>query len=154
MNTLKRFLKVMLFTAVLALLGPVLIFVLIVLMSPGAHLRSDFNYEEHMRPIVGALGAWFGMMFFVGFISFVAGLPRKFTVAMGDRATFVARMDAAARAMRYRPHGHEDNLLTYKPPFYAFLAEKIRVVLGDGAATVSAPHGLRKKIEKKLAASA
>ena len=91
-------------------------------------------------------------MFFVGLISFVAGLPKKFTVDSGDRGAFVGRMDAAARGVRYRPQGREGDRLVYKPPFYAFLAEKITVELGDGAATISAPHGLRKKLEKKLGA--
>jgi hypothetical protein len=154
MNVLMRFLKVMLLTGVLALLGPVLIYVLIMLLSPGSRLRSDINYEEHVRPLAGALGMWFGMMFFVGFISFVAGLPRRFTVATGDREGFVERMNAAARSVRYRPQIREGNSLIYKPPFYSFLAEKITVELGEGAATLSAPLGLRKKLEKKLAAGA
>jgi hypothetical protein len=144
----------MLFTGVLAALGPVIIFVVLVLLSPEARLRSDINYEEHVRPLAGALATWFGVMFLVGLVSFVAGLPKKFTVDSGDGEGFVARMDAAARSVRYRPGGREGNRLTYRPPFYAFLAEKITVELGQSAATVSAPHGLRRKLEKKLAAGA
>jgi hypothetical protein len=154
MNSLKRFLKVMLFTGVLALAGPVLIFALIMLLSPDAHLRSDINYDEHVRPLAKALAMWFGLMFFVGFLSFLVGMTKRFTVALGDPETFVARMDAAARAVRYRPQRRDGNQITYKPPFFAFLAEKIRVELGDGSATIIAPRGLRKKLEKKLAAGA
>jgi hypothetical protein len=154
MHILTRFLKVMLLTGVLALLGPVLIYALIMLLSPGSHLRSDISYDEHVRPLIGALGMWFGLMFFVGFISFAAGLPRRFTVATGNRESFVERIDAAARSVRYRPQIRDGNRLIYKPPFYSFLAEKITVELGEGVATLSAPLGFRKKLEKKLAAGA
>lgn len=154
MSSLIRLLKVMLFTGVLAVLGPVLIVVVLMLLSPGARMRSDLNYDEHMRPLVGALATWFGLMFFVGLVSFATGLPRRFTVASGDGEGFIARMDAAARSVRYRPGGREGNRLTYKPPFYAFLAEKITVELGEGAATVRAPFGMKKKLEKILFISA
>ena len=154
MNILARFVKVMLFTTLLAVVGLALAFVAFMYLSPGAHLRSDISQEEFVRTLSGALAVWFGVMFFVGFIAFVAGLPKRFTVGFGDRDEFVGRMDAAARSVRYRPRGREGNRLSYKPPFYALLAEKITVELGEGAATVSAPHGLRKKLEKKLAEGA
>jgi hypothetical protein len=154
MNVLVRFVKVMLFTAVLAVLGALVAAGVFMYLSPGAHLRADVSQEEFARTLAGAVGLWFGVMSFVGFIAFVAGLPKKFTVGYRDREEFVGRMDAAARGVRYRPRGREGDRLTYRPPFYAPLAEKITVELGESAATVSAPHGLRKKLEKKLAAGA
>jgi hypothetical protein len=154
MNVLARFVKVMLFTAVLAVLGLALAFVVFMYLSPGAHLRSDVSQGEFVRTLSGAFAVWFGVMFFVGFVAFVAGLPKRFTVGLGDRESFVERMDAAARSVRYRPRGREGDRLTYRPPFISLLAEKITVEMGEGAATISAPHGLRKKLEKKLAAGA
>src|SRR5438270_549410 len=154
MSVLLRFVKVMLFTTVLAVVGVVIAFVVFMYLSPGANLRADVRQEAFARTLSGAFALWFGVMFFVGFVAFVAGLPKRFTVGFGDREEFVGRMDAAARSVRYRPRGREGDRLTYKPPFYALLAEKITVELGEGAATVSAPHGLRKKLEKKLAEGA
>ena len=154
MGVLARFLKVMLFAAVLAVVGLALIFGGIMYLSPGAHLRSDVSQEELVRTLSGAFAVWFGVMFFLGFVAFVAGLPKRFTVGFRSRDEFVGRMDAAARSVRYRPRAREGDRLTYGPPFYTPLAEKITVELGESAATISAPHGLRKKLEKKLAAGA
>jgi hypothetical protein len=154
MSVLLRFVKVMLFTTVLAVVGVVLAFVVFMYLSPGAHLRADVSQEEFARTLSGAFALWFGVMFFVGFIAFVAGLPKRFTVAFGDREEFVGRMDAAARSVRYRPRGREGDLLTYRPPALSLLAEKITVELGRTEATVSAPGGLRKKLLKKLAVAA
>ena len=149
---LVRFFKVMLFAGVLAVAGPVLTFVVLMLMSPGARLRSDVSQEELARTLSSALAIWFGVMFLVGFVSFVAGLPRKFTVRFDDREAFLARLDAAARSVRYRPRGFDGERLVYKPPFYALLAEKIVAAVGEREAEISAPQGLRRKLEKKLAA--
>src|SRR5438874_10044758 len=128
---LVRFFKVMLFAGALAVLGPVLTFVVIMLMSPGAHLRSDVSQEELVRTLSGALAIWFGVMFLVGFVSFVAGLPRKFTVRFDDREAFLARLDAAARSVRYRPRTPQGERVVYKPPVYALLAEKIFAAVGE-----------------------
>ena len=152
MNILARFVKVMLFTTLLAVVGLALAFVAFMYLSPGAHLRSDVSQEELVRTLSGALAIWFGVMFLVGFVSFVAGLPRKFTVRFDDREAFLARLDAAARSVRYRPRGFDGERLVYKPPFYALLAEKIVVAVGEREAEISAPQGLRRKLEKKLAA--
>ena len=154
MGVLARFLKVMLFAIVLGAVAPALAVVAFMYLNPGAHLRSDVSQEEFVRTLSGASALWFGMVFFMGFLAFVAGLPKRFTVGFRSRDEFVGRMDAAARSVRYRPRGREGDRLTYRPPFYAPLAEKITVELGESAATVSAPHGLRKKLEKKLAAGA
>ena len=154
MALVARFVKVMLFTTFLAVVGLGLAFVVFTYLSPGAHLRSDISPEEFARTLSGALAIWFGVMFFVGFIAFVAGLPKRFTVGLGERESFVERMDAAARSVRYRPRGRVGDRLSYGPPFHALLAEKITVEMGRDAATVSAPHGLRKKLEKTLAAGA
>jgi hypothetical protein len=147
---LSRFVKVMLFTMSLAVLGPVLIFVIIMLTSPGAHLRADVSQEEFVSKLSGAFAMWFGVMFLVGFVAFVAGLPKKFSVRFDDREAFLARFDAAARSVRYKSRGGDGERLIYKPPFYTLLAEKITVAVGDREAEISAPHGLRKKLEKKL----
>ena len=152
MAVLVRFVKIMLFTAFLAVLGPVLIFAVIMLMSPGAHLNPDVSRDELVTKLSGAFAMWFGVMFFLGFISFVAGLPRKFSIRFGDRDAFLARLDAAARSVRYRPRGSDGERLVFKPPFYALLAERITAAVGNGEAEISAPQGLRKKLEKKLAA--
>ena|SRR5947209_1034544 len=154
MNVLVRFVKVMLFTTVLAAVGAGVAFVVFTYLSPGAHLRADVSREEFARTLSGAFALWFGAMFFVGFVAFLAGLPKRFTVAFGDREEFVGRMDAAARGVRYRPRGREGDRLTYGPPALSLLAEKITVEMGEREATVSAPQGLRKKLEKKLAAAA
>jgi hypothetical protein len=154
MAVLARFVKVMLFTTFLAVLGPVLIFVVIMLMSPGTHLSAGVSREEFASKLSGAFALWFGAMFFIGFIAFVAGLPKKFSVRFDDREAFLARLDAAARSVRYKPRGSEGERLVFKPPFYALLAEKITAAVGNAEAEISAPQGLRKKLEKKLAAGA
>jgi hypothetical protein len=153
MSVLLRFLKVMLFTSVLAVLG-VVAFAVFMYASSGGHLRADVSQEEFARSLASAFALWFGVMFFVGFIAFVAGLPKKFTVSFRSREEFVDRMDAAARSVRYRPRGREGDLLTYRPPALSVLAEKITVELGRSEAVISAPGGLRKKLLKKLAAGA
>jgi hypothetical protein len=151
MAVLVRFVKIMLFTAFLAVLGPVLIFVIIMLMSPGAHLNPDVSRDELVGKLSGAFAMWFGVMFFLGFISFVVGLPKKFSVRFDDRDAFLACLDMAARSVRYRPRGSDGERLVFKPPFYALLAEKMTATVGAGEAEISAPVGLRKKLEKKLA---
>ena len=151
---LVRFFKVMLFAGVLAVVGPVLIFTVLYLTSPGKlslHPESE-EFEMNIARLGGSLAVWFGVMFLVGFVSFVAGLPRKFTVRFDDREAFLARLDAAARSVRYRPRGSQGERLVYGPPFYALLAEKIVVAVGEREAEISAPQGLRRKLEKKLAA--
>ena len=54
MVVLARFVKIMLFTAFLAVLGPVLIFAVIMLASPGAHLSADVSREEDVKNLVAA----------------------------------------------------------------------------------------------------
>ena len=147
---LVRFFKVMLLVVVLAVAGPVLTFVVLMLMSPGARLSSGVSQEELARTLSGAFAIWFGVMFFVGFLSFIAGLPRKFTVRFDDREAFLARLDAAARSVRYRPRTPQGERVVYKPPVYALLAEKIFAAVGEREAEISAPQGLRRKLEKKL----
>jgi hypothetical protein len=153
MHVLFRFVKVMLFTTVLAVVG-VAAFAVFMYASSGGHLRADVSREQFASTLAGAIGMWFGVMFFVGFIAFVAGLPKKFNVGFRDREEFVSRMDAAARGVRYRPRGREGDLLTYRPPALSLLAEKITVELGRSEAVISAPGGLKKKLLKKLAAGA
>ena len=156
MDALVRFIKVMLFVGVLAMLGPLLILAAILIVSGGgAHLRPDVSYEEIGRTLGGALGMWFAVMFLVGFISFITGLPNRFKVAFADgRDAFRARMDAAARSVRYRRRVEDGSRVVYKPPVYAFLAEKVTADIGENSAEISAPFGLKKKLLKKLAAGA
>ncbi|HST51685.1 MAG TPA: hypothetical protein VLJ61_06695 [Pyrinomonadaceae bacterium] len=68
MVILARFVKIMIFTAFLAVLGPVLIFAVIMLASPGAHLSADVSREELVSKLSSAFAIWFGAMFFIGFI--------------------------------------------------------------------------------------
>ncbi|HZT59508.1 MAG TPA: hypothetical protein VFA21_12935 [Pyrinomonadaceae bacterium] len=150
MAVLVRFVKIMIFTAFLAVLGPVLIFAVIMLTSPGAHLSPDVSRDELVSKLSGAFAMWFGVMFFLGFITFVAGLPKRFSVRFDNRDAFLARLDAAARSVRYRPRGSDGERLVFRPPFYALLAEKMTATVGAGEAEISAPAGLRKKLEKKL----
>jgi hypothetical protein len=138
----------MAFVTFLAVLGPVLIVLVIMLMSPGAHLNA--SRDELVRSLAGALALWFGVMFLAGFVSFVTGLPRKFTVPFDDRDAFLARLDDAARSVRYRPRGGDGGRLIYKPPIYAPLAEKMTATVGAREAEISAPFGLRRKLEKRL----
>src|ERR1041385_6617964 len=153
MHVLFRFVKVILFTAVLAVVG-VGACAVFMYASSGGHLRAEVSREQFASPLAGAIGMWFGVMFFVGFIAFVAGLPKKFNVGFRDREEFVSRMDAAARGVRYRPRVREGDLLTYRPPAPSLLAEKITGELGRSEAVISAPGGLKKKLLKKLAAGA
>jgi hypothetical protein len=149
---LGRFLKVMAFTAVLAALGPVLIAgaIYFIAGSSGGHLREDLNYEEHIVPVLGALVKWFLVMFTIGFVTFLIGMSTTSTVPFNDREAFIARLDAAAKSVRYRPKMREGNLFVYKPPFISPLAEKIHIEVGESAARVRAPWNLTRKLKKQL----
>ena len=149
-TVLGRFVKVMTFTAVLAVLGPVLIVAGIYFLAGGSHLREDLSYEEHVVPVIGALVKWFAVMLTIGFVLFLFGMPTKFTVPFADRDAFIARLDAAAKSVRYRPKSRDGNSFVYKPPVIQRLAEKIHVEVGAGEATVSAPWNLTGKLKKKL----
>lgn len=147
---LARFVKIMLFTGVLAVLGPLLIAAVLFYLSPNARLRADINHEEYVA-LGRALGAWFGVMFFAGFISVIMGLPKTFTVPLRDRASFVEGLDRAAASVRYKPKGREGDHFVYKPSLLAgLLSEKIHVEVGPDAAQVSAPRAVSRKLEKKL----
>ena len=151
---LGRFLKVMTFTAVLAALGPVLIAGAIYFIAGGSsHLREDLNYEEHIVPLLGALVKWFLVMFTIGFVMFLIGMSTTSTVPFDDREAFIARLDAAAKSVRYRPKMREGNLFVYKPPFISPLAEKIHIEVGESAARVRAPWNLTRKLKKNLTQS-
>lgn len=147
---LGRFLKVMAFTAVLAALGPVLIAGAIYFIAGGSHLREDLNYEEHIVPVLGALVKWFLVMFTIGFVMFLIGMSKKITVPFNNREAFIARLDAAARSVRYRPKRREGDRFVYKPPFISPLAEKIHIEVGESAARVRAPWNLTRKLKKNL----
>lgn len=147
---LGRFVKVMTFTAVLAVLGPVLIVAALYFMTGKTPRLENLNYEEQVVPMIGALGKWFAVMLFIGFVMFLIGMPKKFTVAFADRDAFVARLDDAAKSVRYRPKSRDGNTFVYKPPVVQRLAEKIRVEVGATEATVSAPLNLSGKLRKKL----
>ncbi|HZB45957.1 MAG TPA: hypothetical protein VE360_11955, partial [Pyrinomonadaceae bacterium] len=83
-------------------------------------------------------------------VLFLFGMSRKFTVPVGDRDAFVARLDDAAKSVRYRPKGRDGDTFVYKPPVVQRLAEKIYIEVGAGEATVSAPWNLSGKLKKKL----
>jgi hypothetical protein len=145
-----RFVKIMLTTAVLSVLGVVFIVVALFYLNPNAR-PQDLNYAEHAGPISQAVGSWFGVMFLIGFISVVAGLPKTFTVAFQDRESFIPKLKAAIASVRYRPKSESENDFVFKPPIIGGpLAEKIYVRLDGNVANVSAPRGLAKKLESKL----
>jgi len=148
-TALGRFVKVMVFAAFLAVLGPVLIVAALYLITGST---PDFGKidAEQLTGLFRALGAWFGVMLFIGFAVFLLGLPRKFTVPFDDRAAFIARLDEAARGVRYRPQKRDGDRFTYKPPVLQRLAEKIHIEVGAGEATVHAPWNLSGKLRKRL----
>ena len=149
-TVLGRFVKVMTFTVVLALLGPVLIVAALYFITGKMPQFDQLNYEEEVVPIIGALVKWFAVMLMIGFVLFLFGMPSKFTVPFADRDAFVARLDDAAKSVRYRPKSRDGNTFVYKPPVIQRLAEKIYVEVGAGEATVSAPWNLSGKLKKKL----
>ena len=148
-TVLGRFVKVMTFTAVVALLGPVLIVAVLYLITGNLPNFREVSNEQ-LAGLVKALGMWFGVMLMIGFVLAVTGMSRKFTVPFDDRDAFVARMDEAARSVRYRPKSREGDSIVYKPPVIQRLAEKIHVEVGANEATVSAPLNLSGKLKKKL----
>ncbi len=148
-TVLGRFVKVMTFTLVLALLGPVLIVAALYFIT-GSTPDLGKATGEQLQGLVQALGAWFGMMLLIGFVMTLIGMSRKFTVPFADRETFVARLDDAARSVRYRPKSRDGDRFVYKPPIIQRLAEKIYVEVGPTEATVSAPWNLSGKLKKKL----
>jgi hypothetical protein len=149
-TVLGRFVKVMTFTAVLAVLGPVLIVAALFFITGKTPRLEDLDYEEQVVPMVGALVKWFAVMLMIGFVLFLFGMQRKFTVPFADRDAFIARLDDAAKSVRYRPKSRDGNTFVYKPPVIQRLAEKIHVEVGADAATVSAPWSLSGKLRKKL----
>jgi hypothetical protein len=149
-TVLGRFVKVMTVTAVLALLGPVLIVGALYFITGKTPQLSELSYEEQVMPLAGALAKWFGVMLMIGFVLFLFGMSRKFTVPVGDRDAFVARLDDAAKSVRYRPKSRDGNTFVYKPPVIQRLAEKIHVEVGPTEATVSAPWNLSGKLRKRL----
>ena len=149
-TVLGRFVKVMTFTAVLAVLGPVLIVAALFFITGKTPRLEDLNYEEQVVPMIGALVKWFAVMLMIGFVLFLFGMPKKFTVPFADRDAFIARLDDAAKSVRYRPKSRDGDRLVYKPPVIQRLAEKIHVEVGAGEATVSAPWNLSGKLKKKL----
>ena len=149
-SVLGRFVKVMTFTAVLAVLGPVLIVAALYFITGKMPQFDQLNYEEEVVPMIGALVKWFAVMLMIGFVLFLFGMPSKFTVPFADRDAFVARLDDAAKSVRYRPKSRDGDRFVYKPPVIQRLAEKIHVEVGAGEATVSAPWNLTGKLKKKL----
>jgi len=149
-TVLGRFVKVMTFTAVLAVLGPVLIVAALYFMTGKTPQFESLNYEEQVVPLVGALVKWFAVMLMIVFVLFLFGMPTKFTVPFADRDAFIARLDDAAKSVRYRPKSRDGDTFVYKPPVIQRLAEKIHVEVGPGEATVSAPRNLSGKLKKKL----
>jgi hypothetical protein len=148
-TVLGRFVKVMTFTAVLAALGPVLIVAALFFIT-GSTPDLEGASGEQLAGLVKALGMWFGMMLLIGFVLAIIGMSRKFTVPFSDRDAFIARLDDAAKSVRYRPKSRDGNSFVYKPPIIQRLAEKIHVEVGAGEATVSAPWSLSGKLKKKL----
>lgn len=148
-TALGRFVKVMVFAAFLAVLGPVLIVAALYFITGSTPDFGKINAEQ-FAGLVRALGAWFAVMLFIGFVVFLLGLSRKFTVPVDDREAFIARLDDAARSVRYRPQKRDGDRFVYKPPVVQRLAEKIHIEVGADEATVHAPWNLSGKLRKKL----
>ncbi|HEX6622220.1 MAG TPA: hypothetical protein VF064_00815 [Pyrinomonadaceae bacterium] len=148
-TVLGRFVKVLTFTAVLAVLGPVLIVAALYFIT-GSTPNLEGASAEQLAGLVKALGVWFGVMLLIGFVLAIIGMSRKFTVPFSDRDAFIARLDDAAKSVRYRPQSRDGDRLVYKPPFIQRLAEKIHVEVGANEATVNAPLNLSGKLRKKL----
>ncbi len=150
-TVLGRFVKVMTFTAVLAVLGPVLIVAALYFITGGTpDLEDPTTRSNVVGLVIGALVKWFAVMLMIGFVLFLFGMSRKFTVPFADRDAFIARLDDAAKSVRYRPKSRDGDRLVYKPPVIQRLAEKIHVEVGANEATVSAPWNLSGKLKKKL----
>jgi hypothetical protein len=148
-TVLGRFVKVMTLTAVLAVLGPVLIVAALYFIT-GSTPNLEGAGGEQLAGLVKALGMWFGVMLLIGFVLSFTGMSRKFTVPFSDRDAFIARLDDAAKSVRYRPQSRDGDRFVYKPPVIQRLAEKIHVEVGANEATVSAPLNLSGKLKKKL----
>src|SRR5918993_116354 len=113
-TVLGRFLKVMTFTAVLAVLGPVLIVAALYFITGKMPQFDQLNYEEEVVPIIGALVKWFAVMLMIGFVLFLFGSPKKFTVPSPNRNAFIARLHDAAKSARSRPKSRDGDRLVYK----------------------------------------
>jgi hypothetical protein len=80
----------------------------------------------------------------------LVGMKQTVSVPVYDRNAFLHRVSSVITGLRYRPFQQSDNLLVFKPPGVAVLAEKITVQLGANSAAITAPRGLLKKIQEKL----
>lgn len=147
MNFLIRFLKVFVFALFLSALGALVFYWLV--MS-GSKLRTDVTAEEFSSTVRTAVWGWVGFIIVLSSVLALVGMKQTVSVPVYDRNIFLHRAHAAITSLRYRPAGQSDNLLIFKPPGMAFLAEKIAVRLGQNSATITAPRGLIRKIQERL----
>ena len=147
MNFLIRFLKVFIFALVLSALGALVFYWLVI---AGSKLRSDVTSEEFSSTVKTVVGAWGGFITFTSFLLAITGMKKTITVPVHDRNIFLHRASSAITGLRYRPAQQSDNLLVFKPPGVAVLAEKITVQLGQDSAIITAPRGLLRKIQERL----
>ncbi len=147
MNFLIRFLKVFAFALLLSALGALVFYWLVI---SGSKLRTDVTDDEFRSTVKTAVGGWVGFIAVLSSLLALVGMKQTISVQVYDRNAFLYRVNAAITGLRYRPFQQSDNLLVFKPPGVAVLAEKITVQLGANSAAITAPRGLLRKIQEKL----
>jgi len=148
MNFLTRFLKTFLVALVFSALGA---FVFYETVIAGHKLNSDVTPDQFRTTILTVIGGWLGFIIFISLVLALAGMKETMTVPIYDGDNFVQRVNGAITSLRYRPLSQTANVLVYKPPVIGgFLAEKIIVQIGQGAATITAPRNLLRKIQQRL----
>jgi hypothetical protein len=147
MNFLIRFLKVFAFALLLSALGALVFYWLVI---SGSKLRSDVTSDEFVSTVKTAVGAWVGFITVLSSLLALVGMKQTISVPVYDRNAFLYSVHSAVTGLRYRPFQQSDNLLIFKPPGVAVLAEKITVQLGANSAAITAPRGLLRKIQERL----
>ena len=147
MNFLTRFLKVFIFAVLLSALGALAFYWL---MMYGSQSLTGLNQEKLSLTVRSVGGVWLGFVIFLSFILAITGMKKAISVPVHDRNIFLQRAHSAITGLRYRPSQQSDDLLIFKPPGVAVLAEKITVQLGPGSATITAPRGLLRQIQERL----
>ena len=147
MNFLVRFLKVFAFALLLSALGALAFYWAVI---SGSELRADVTSEEFRSTIKTAVGGWMGFITVLSSLLALMGMKQTISVPVYDRNAFLYRVNSAISGLRYRPSRQGDNLLVFKPPGVAVLAEKITVRLGANSAAITAPRSLLKKIREQL----
>ncbi len=147
MNFLIRFLKVFAFALLLSALGALVFYWVVI---SGSKLRTDVTSDEFLSTVKTAAGAWVGFIAVLCSLLALVGMKQTISVPVYDRNAFLHRVNSVVTGLRYRPFQQSDNLLVFKPPGVAVLAERITVQLEANSAAITAPRGLLRKIQKQL----